>query len=368
MAPMAVHVRKVPHVALFVAFALWQGRAVAQPPATGVTPASAVGPGENAVLELGSSTPEGPWSMGVPEKERSAADVLFHQGNALLAESICISAAAKYREALRHWDHPNIHYNLALALMNLDQPVETYRHLVAATRYGPVPLQKERYEHAKNYQKLVEQQLARLEIRCAVPQAEVEMNGRRLFVGPGKHEELVRAGPYTIAARREGFVTNHSVRVLEGGKQAVFDLDLKTMEQLTEYRRRWPAWMPWAVVGTGAAVAIAGGGLHYAAIQKTRSVDRESRARCGAGCDSEPADLAAERAEASTMQKVAMGGYVAGGAALLAGGVLAYMNRAESYVRPYDGDAPAERPRQAKLEIAPVLDPAHAGVSVTARF
>jgi hypothetical protein len=115
-------------------------------------------------------------------------------------------------------------------------------------------------------------------------------------------------------------------------------------------------------------VAIAGGGLHYAAIQKTRSVDRESRARCGAGCDSEPADLAAERAEASTMQKVAMGAYVAGGAALLVGGVLAYMNHAESYVRPYDADAPAEPPRQAKLEIAPVLDPARAGVSVTARF
>jgi hypothetical protein len=380
MAPMAVHGRKAPRLALCVALALalGEGRAVAQPPASAAkaagsvptAPAAVVAPGEKAAPELGSSTYEGPWSQGVPEKERSAADVLFHQGNALLSESICISAAAKYREALRHWDHPNIHYNLALALMNLDQPVETYRHLVAATRYGPAPLQKERYEHAKNYQKLIEQQLARVEIRCAVPRAEVEMNGRRLFVGPGKYEDLVRAGPYTIAARREGFVTNHSLRMLEGGKQAVIDLDLKTMEQLTQYRRRWPAWIPWAVVGTGAAVAIAGGALHYTALQKIDSVDQQSRARCSnlEGCTSEPADLAQERGRANTMQKLAYGAYGVGGAAIVLGGVLAYMNRPHSYVQSYDSDASGPPPRQARLEVVPVLDAGHAGLAVAGRF
>jgi hypothetical protein len=68
------------------------------------------------------------------------------------------------------------------------------------------------------------------------------------------------------------------------------------------------------------------------------------------------------------MQKVAVGAYGVGGSALLVGGVLAYMNRAESYVRPYDAGEPAEPPRQAKFEVAPVLDPGRAGVSVTGRF
>ncbi len=316
---------------------------------------------------LGPSSKDNVWSKGVPEEARRAADALFQEGNALLRESICISAAAKYRQALERWDHPNIHYNLALALMNLDQPVETYQHLLGAVKYGPEPLQKERFEHAKNYLTLLEKQLARVKIRCDVPGASVEMDGRSLFVPPGEHEGLMRAGRHTIVARGEGFVTNHSVRVLDGGQTAVVDLKLKTMEELTQYRRRWPAWIPWSIVGAGAAVALTGVGIHYAALQKIDSVDSQSRARCPTGCASEPSDLAHDRAQASTMQKIAYGAYGAGGAALVVGGVLAYMNRAQSYVQSYDSDAPDQPPR-AMLEIAPIIDPDRPGLSAAVRF
>jgi hypothetical protein len=368
---MAVHGRKVLSVVLLLlAFAPRAGVAAQAPGPKAPLVTPRVTTGGTPAEALASPAHEGPWSKGVPEKERRAADTLFHQGNALLAESICISAAAKYRQALRHWDHPNIHYNLALALMNLDQPVETYRHLVAATRYGPAPLQKERYEHAKNYLKLLEKQLARVEIRCEVPAAAVEMDGKQLFVGPGKHAGLVRAGTHTIVARREGFITNHSVRMLDGGKQTVIDLDLKTMEQLTQYRRRWPAWIPWTIIGTGAAVAIAGGVLHYEALQRIDSVDQKSMARCSGteGCASEPADLARERRQADRMQKFAYGAYAVGGAAIVLGGVLAYMNRGHSYVQSYDSGASGKPPQQARIEVLPVLDPERPGLVLAGRF
>jgi hypothetical protein len=320
--------------------------------------------------EAGSKTPavENVWSEGVSEKDRHAADVLFQEGNALLKESIFISAAVKYREALKHWDHPNIHYNLAMALMNVDQPIEMHEHLTGAVKYGSEPLGKARFEHAKNYLTLLDKQVARVKIRCDVQGASVEMDGQSLFVAPGEHEELVRAGMHTIVARREGSVTNNSVRMLEGGKTAVIDLKLRTLEELTTYRRRWPAWIPWTILGAGAAVALGGGGLHYAALQKVSSIDAESRARCPTGCPSEPSDLATQRTQAGTMQKIAVGAYVAGGAAIVGGSVLAYMNRAEPHVRSYDSEEPVQPPRRAMLEIAPILGPDRLGLSAGGRF
>ncbi len=321
--------------------------------------------------ELGTGEPgrESAWSWGVPEEARVQADALFKEGNALLKESLSISAVAKYREALARWDHPSIHYNLALALMSLDQPVETSQHLVAAMKYGPAPLQQERFNHARNYLGLIEQQLVHLKVRCEVAGARVELDGRPLFDAPGEHEGLERAGRHTFVASRDGFVTNHQVRMLDGGKPAQVDLELKTVEQLTQVRRRWPAWIPWTVVGAGAAVALAGGAFQVSGLQKVDWVDRESKVRCPTGCAVEPADLAAARSQGRTLQRVAMGAYAGGGAALVAGAVLVALNRSEQYVRSYGGEAPGEPPKQAAtFEVLPMLDRDAPGLIATVRF
>lgn len=333
--------------------ALCAGRAAAQQQ-TELSPAGA--PRENV------------WSKGVPEEARRAADALFKEGNRLLKESIVIAAAAKYREALTHWDHPNIHYNLALALMNLDQPVETREHLVAAMRYGPEPLERERYEHARNYLGLLEKQLARIQVRCDVPGARVELDGQTLFVPPGTFEGHVRAGRHTLVASKEGLVTNQSVRDFAGGTAAVIDLPLKTERELTRSTRRWAAWVPWSVVGAGAGVVIAGGALQYGAAQKVDWIDSQAAVVCPgpAGCPTEPPALAEERKESERMETAAVVAYAVGGAAVATGAVLAYLNRARTYVLPYEDAAGA--PRQASLEVAPVLDPGRPGVVATLRF
>lgn len=309
------------------------------------------------------------WSHGVPAESRRAAEVLFKEGNALLKESIVGSAALKYREALGHWDHPNIHYNLALALMVLDQPVETHEHLLAAMKYGPEPLAKERFEHARNYLALLEKQLARVKVRCDVEGAQVALDGKPLFTPPGEYDGLVRAGRHTVVASKEGFVTNQSVRTLEGGTASLIHLPLMTMAELTTTRRRWSTWMPWSVVGAGAAVALAGGWLQYDAGQKVDWVDRESVARCPVpgGCASEPADLASARSRADTLRSASIGAYAVGGAAVAAGAVLLFLNRGQTSVLRYE-DAPGAPPPVAALEVAPLLDPDRPGLVATLRF
>lgn len=319
------------------------------------------------------------WSESVSEQDREAADALFQQGNALMRDSVVISAAAKYREALAHWDHPNIHYNLAIALMALDQPVETYEHLQSAMRHGPAPLQQERFEHAKNYLTLLDKQVARVSLRCDTPGATVELDGKKLFDGPGQYQGLIRAGSHTLVASKEGLVTNHSVRVFEGGKTTELDLQLRSMTDLTEIHQRFPRKLPWTIMGAGAAIALAGGGLHYWAVKDFDEVDSKSRHLCPHGCDAEPAELASKREHGKKVQRWAIVGYAVGGTAIAAGGLLAYLNRTEVRVRSYDGEQPSPagpgeqvpppKPEgQAALELVPVLDPEAPGVAVSFRF
>lgn len=322
---------------------------------------------------------ENPWSVGVPIGERRVAEILFREGNALLRESIVGSAAAKYREALTHWDHPNIHFNLALALMVLDHPIETREQLVLAMKYGAAPLGRERHEHAKNYLALLESQLARVAVTCGTPGARVEVDGRPLFDPPGEWQGFLRAGRHTFVASKEGMLTNQTVMVLEGGKLTAVDLALKTVEEQTRVRRRWAVWKPWSVVAAGAAVTLGAGALHYTGLEKVDWVNSQSKARCPTGCATEPADLASARSRASSMQRVAVGGYVVGGAVLAAGATLVWLNRAQTYVEPYAPDAapgapagpgsPAARPStDRRVEVVPVLGGGGAGLVATLRF
>jgi len=76
-----------------------------------------------------------PWAQGVSPENQKAALGLFNEGNALLRDSIFPKAAEKYREALTHWDHPAIHYNLAVALRGLGPADAIAAELRAALAY-----------------------------------------------------------------------------------------------------------------------------------------------------------------------------------------------------------------------------------------
>src|SRR5690348_3534769 len=66
-------------------------------------------------LDAGSQSP---WVKGVSQERQAAAAVLFNEGNGYYEKAVFSKAAELYRRALEQWEHPAIHYNLALALMD----------------------------------------------------------------------------------------------------------------------------------------------------------------------------------------------------------------------------------------------------------
>ena len=117
-----------------------------------------------------------PGDKAIPQGIQEQADDLLRQGNsAFLKETDFSKAAALYRQSLELWDHPGTHYNLTLALMNLDKPVEAYPHIQEAVRHGEAPLGAELYKHAQFLKGVLEKHLARVVIVCEPADAVVMM-------------------------------------------------------------------------------------------------------------------------------------------------------------------------------------------------
>ena len=283
--------------------------------------------GAQQVRTLDTTTGVLPWARNVRPEEQAAARELFRKANELLQDSNFAEAAKTYREALDVWNHPAIHYNRALALMPLDQPLEILQHLEAALKHGAEPLGVQKFDYARSYKDLLEKQQVRLVITCDTPGAVVTLDGKPLFVGPNRYEGLVRAGDHTIIATKEGFWPTEKKGPLLPGTREV-DLKLYTEKQLTGYRTQWPAWRPWAVAGAGAAFLAGGGLLHLQARDRFTSFDGAIN-KCG-GCVPE-STVTARLDDGSNLQKLAYGSYAVGGAVLLTGAVLLFLNQPQSY-------------------------------------
>ncbi|MCG8418545.1 MAG: hypothetical protein MJE77_11435 [Proteobacteria bacterium] len=305
-----------------------------------------------------------PWEKGVSTEDRQAAWDLFRQANKHLKDSLFVKAVAKYREALTHWDHPGIHFNLALALQELDQPLALHESLEKAMQHGPSALGKERFARARDYKKLVLKQLANLEVTCLEPEARVTLNGELLFVAPGKWKGLVRVGKHNIVATKTGYINANEVHELKHTDNLSLELKLYTAEDVTGYRRRWSRWKPWTVFGVGTALALTGAGFHWAAVSNYDDFDQRIE-DCRTdpnrpGCR-ETEDILPIRDRADVQQGVAYALYAVGGATLVSGLVLVYANR----LKPYRLDV-EERDR--RVVVVPVIGGDMAGISAAFRF
>src|SRR3569833_2665455 len=202
-----------------------------------------------------------PGAAGVKKSEQEAARKLFHDGNVQLNDGLFAKAAEVYKQALTHWDHPAIHYNLALALMNLDQPIESQANFQMAVKFGDAPLQsKDKFDHAKDYILLLDKQIGEVEVTCQKPGTKVSVDGKEVFTAPGTWKGKVRAGKHTFVGTLEGHPTHNNTPNNKPGAPFRIELKLYTTAELTRYRTKWDAtWMPNAVMGGGVLIGLGGG-------------------------------------------------------------------------------------------------------------
>ena len=321
--------------------------------------------GSNETLQNGGDVR--PWAQGVSQAEQQAALKLFHDGNVSLNDGLFAKAADSYREALKHWDHPAIHYNLALAQMNLDQTIDAYDNMQAAVKFGEAPLQsKDKFDNAKQYVVLLEKQVATVSVACDKPGAKVSLDGKEVFVAPGKFETRVLTGKHQFVAEKQGYTTRINAPYIGPGEKFRIELKLFTAEELTRYHRKWDAtWVPWAVMGGGAVIAFSGALSEFSAQSTYQSYDHKV-ALCNmnnAGCPSSK-ELTDLRASGDSKKTLGYVGYGVGAAAILIGAGLAYINRPEAY------QIRAEDLSPEKVSVTPILTPdgAGAGASIQGHF
>src|SRR5438067_830506 len=77
-----------------------------------------------------------PWKTGVSKARQSQATKLFDQGNTFFEQHEYAKAVELYAKAVAIWDHPQIHFNMTVALISLDRFLEAHEHVLAALKYG----------------------------------------------------------------------------------------------------------------------------------------------------------------------------------------------------------------------------------------
>jgi len=374
-------------IAVALGMVLSAGTVFAQPaPAPAPTPASTdpapapaepPKPGKDESLQQGAGD-ERPWAAGVTPENQQIALRLFREGNQHHNDGLFVKAVELYREALKHWAHPAIHYNMALSLTNLDQPIEVEASLQASIKFGPAPLEKGKFEHAKQSLLLIEKQLATIEVSCQKEGARVSIDNKEVFVvAPGQpnvYRARVKIGKHTFVAEKPGYATGLDAPFIGPGETFRIELKLYTAEELTRYKRRWKAtWMPWTVIGAGVVAGVVGGALSMSAQSSYDEFD-DKVSRCNdetgmnGGCMVTP-ELTDIRDSGDSKRMLGYVGYGIAGAAVVTGAVLLYLNRSTAYQISSDEYRREQLEKdRAKVTVTPIVAPTMAGAMIESRF
>jgi hypothetical protein len=271
-----------------------------------------------------------PWISGVSQEQQERAKALYQAGNRYLADAFYAEAVAKYREALQHWSHPGIHYNLALALVSIDRLVEAHESIGEALRYGPDALQPDEYRRARDYQRLLRGQLAQVEVVCQEPGAVVTLDGKALFTGPGEVALMVMPGKHQVVASKARYITTSQAITLAAASDTRVELNLLAELEATVRVRRWPAWTPLLAAGAGLGTGVAAAALHWQSGVNARKVNELAPVYCNQGCDVTPPVLRALQGRAAWQRSAAYAGYATTAALLATGALLTYLNRPQT--------------------------------------
>ncbi len=297
-----------------------------------------------------------PWAAGVPEDKQHDALALYRDGNKLFEQDQFKDALPKYVAALALWDHPAIHYNAAVCLINLDRPVEAYEHLQAALRFGVAPLGDKLYKDALNYVKVLGGQIAPLAVSCAQPDAKVTLDGTDLLACPASVEKNVLAREdHQLVAVKRGYQTETRTIRLEPGKKTTLVIELKPLAAQRKLVRRWNRWLPWTVFVGGSALAVVGVSTWIASNHLWTESNNWIDANCQQPCTAQQVQMAVGSVQdrAKRDELVGPAATIGGGALSAIGFTLIVMNQ------PHFEHAPA---------VTPSIGPDHVGVTISGRW
>lgn len=286
-----------------------------------------------------------PWAAGVSEADKAAARRLTTEGLKAVRDSRWPEAAAKFRQALKHWDHPKIHLNLVEPLVMLDKPLEAERHLRRALRYGVAGLGADKHRYALIQQKQLAGRIASLSVRCSQPGVRVLLDGELLFIGPGAKTVRLLPGRHVIVASKRGYFKATRSLVLLGGKRAAETVELVALTAgKTIYKRRFQTWVPWGVMGAGVALGLGALGFELAAMSKLDTYDQRVQAVCPQMC---PASVVAPfepiKQRGELYNATAIVGFSIAGVVAVAGVTMLVLNRPRAVGMERPGQTPAPR-------------------------
>jgi tetratricopeptide (TPR) repeat protein len=310
-----------------------------------------------------------PWSEGLSVERREAARQIFLQGNRLLNMPLYAQAADKYKEALAMWPHPAFYYNLAIAQLNLVQSLAAHASLQKAIEYGAAPLGEREHARALEYLERLRSQLGWVEIVSDEPGARVTLDGRDLFIAPGRYEGVVEPGGHEVVARKPGRIAATEQLVLSPGQRAEVVLRLRIPDRI-ETARYMPRWVPWASLGAGAMLVGVGGYFDSRSTEELTALDDELARQCPRGCDmSSVPEMDVRFQEAEQDRRAALGLYIGGGLVVAGSAILFYVNR-ERVVRGAPGQAVGSdvSVRLGPAAVAPMMSRHAMGVTIWSTF
>ncbi|HVV86053.1 MAG TPA: hypothetical protein VHE35_23500 [Kofleriaceae bacterium] len=142
-----------------------------------------------------------PTAPATPAQQATAL-ALFAQGNDALRQGAFTRAADLYRQALTYWDHPGIHYNLTLALINLDEPLEMYQHLQVVIHADPARLGPGAQQRAQNLLRMAQRQIASVEADLTEPGTQLFVDGVPVAAGATTWKSYVIDGEHLVRLMR----------------------------------------------------------------------------------------------------------------------------------------------------------------------
>ncbi len=321
----------------------------------------------------------------------AAAEALFRDGRALLAQGNVAEACAKLEESQRLDPAIGTLYHVADCHEHLGKIATAWAELIDVAAEAKQHGQRDREAAARKRADTLAPRLPHVVLEGTPPRdAEVRRDatvvgpaeiGASIPVDPGTHKITVRAPGHvpwelTVVASESGTVRVKLPPSLQASPGAAVPAAAAPIPASTAFAPTQPTEQPAADAGHGhvqrdVGIAIAGAGLVSLGVgtySGIRSIDKrnEARGHCnGSVCDADGVSLRGDAISAGNVSTVT---FIAGAAALVGGGVL-FFTSPSSQERRSDSARASEPPRRGRLlSAAPYAGPTGAGLSLSGEF